>query len=156
MSLPGYTYQCALKKTDNKVQKLQDKDLISTLENIIRGGVRSIVGDCKVKSDENKEILYLDATNLYGYSMSQPLPYDEIEMWQGHPDLYMNNLEEILNTSDGSHIGYFLEVDLRYLDNGKEKRKKFPFALKINLVLKIIIKIIRKGHNLRTIQQLKN
>ena len=37
----------------------------------------------------------MDATNLYGHSMSQPLPYDEIEMWQGHPDLYMNKLEEI-------------------------------------------------------------
>ena len=32
----------------------------------------------------------MDATNLYGHSMSQPSPYDEIEMWHGHPDLYMN------------------------------------------------------------------
>ena len=28
----------------------------------------------------------MDATNLYGHSMSQMLPYDEIEMWHGHPD----------------------------------------------------------------------
>ena len=28
------------------------------------------------------------------------LPYDEFEMWHGHPDLYMDNLEEILNTQD--------------------------------------------------------
>ena len=32
----------------------------------------------------------MDATNLYGHSMSQMLPYDEIKMWHGHPDLYMN------------------------------------------------------------------
>ena len=40
-----------------------------------------------VKSDVNKKILYTDANNLYGHSMSQPLPYHEIEMWHGHPDL---------------------------------------------------------------------
>ena len=45
------------------------------------------MGDCHVKSDENKKIIYIDATNLYGHSMSQMLPYDEIEMWHGHPDL---------------------------------------------------------------------
>ena len=40
-------------------------------------------------------ILYSDAKNLYGYFISQPLPFDEIEMWHGHLDLYMNKLEEI-------------------------------------------------------------
>ena len=60
--------------------------------------------------------------------MSQMLPYDEIEMWHGHPDLYMNWLDEILNTPDDSDIGYFVEVDLKYPDNIKEKTKNFPFA----------------------------
>ena len=69
----------------------------------------------------------MDATNLYGHSMSQMLPYDEIEMWHGHPDNYWNWLEEILNTPDDSDIGYFLEVDLKYPDNIKEKTKNFPF-----------------------------
>ena len=70
----------------------------------------------------------MDATNLYGHSMSQFLPYDEIEMWHGHPDLYMNWLEEILNTPDDNEIGYFLEVDLKYPDDIKEKTKHFPFC----------------------------
>ena len=30
--------------------------------------------DRYVKSDENKKILYIDANNLYGWAMSQPLP----------------------------------------------------------------------------------
>ena len=51
--------------------------------------------DRNVKLDENKKILYADANNLYGHSMSQPLAYDETEMWRGQPDLYMNKLEEI-------------------------------------------------------------
>ena len=70
----------------------------------------------------------MDATNLYGHSMSQILPYDEIEMWHGHPDLYMKKLEEILNNPDDNDIGYFIEVDLKYPDNIKEKTKNFPFA----------------------------
>ena len=51
--------------------------------------------------------------------MSEYIPYDEIEMWHGHPNLYMNELEEILNNSDDSDIGYLLEVDLKYPDNIK-------------------------------------
>ena len=40
----------------------------------------------------------------------------------------MKNLEEILNTSDDSDIGYFFGVDLRYPDNIKGKIKKLPFC----------------------------
>ena len=66
------------------------------------------MGQRYVKSDEIKKIIYMDTTNLYGHSMSQPLPYDENEMWHGHPNLYMNWLEEILNTPDDSDFGYFV------------------------------------------------
>ena len=93
-SLPGYTYQCASNYTDIKPQTLQDKDMILLKENNIHGGKSSVMGVRYVKSDENKKILYIDANNLYGHSMSQMLPYDEIEMWHGQPDLYMNKLEE--------------------------------------------------------------
>ena len=52
--------------------------MILLLENNIRGGISSVMGDRYVKSDDNKKILYLDANNLFGHSMPQPLPYDEI------------------------------------------------------------------------------
>ena len=42
ISLPGYTYQCALKYTDIKLQTLEDKDLILLIENNIRGGISSV------------------------------------------------------------------------------------------------------------------
>ena len=75
--------------------------------------------------------------------MSQPLPYDEIEMWHGHPVLDMNKLEKNINTPDDGDIGYFIEVDLGYLDNIKEKNQRiFHFKLKIKLFLKINIMII--------------
>ena len=128
MSLPGYTYQCALKYTDIEMQRLQDKDLISLIQTNIRGGISSVMGDRYVKSDENKKILYMDATNLYGHSMSQLLPYDEIEMWHGDPAKYWNWLDEVLNTPNDADTGYFIEVDLKYPDNVKEKTKIFPFC----------------------------
>ena len=61
----------------------------------------------------------MDATNLYGDSMCQHSPYDEIEMWHGHPDLYMKNLEELLYTPVDFDIGYFVEADLMFSDNMK-------------------------------------
>ena len=142
VSFPCYTWECGLKYTGINLQTLQDKDSILTLENNIHGGILSKMGERYVKSVDNKKILYMDSTNLYGHSMSQPLPYDEIEMWHGHPDKYWNWLVEILNTPDDSDIGYFIEVDLRYPDNIKEKTKNFQFVLKIKLFTKISIMIM--------------
>ena len=122
VSLPGYTWQCGLKYSGINLQTLQDKDMILLLENNIRGGVSSVMGDRYIKSDENKKILYVDANILYGHSMSEPLPYDEIRF-----DLDVK-LEDILNTPDNSDIGYVIEADLIYPDNIKEKIKNFPFA----------------------------
>ena len=122
VSLPGYTWQCGLKYTGMNLQTLQDKDMILLLENNIRGGISSVMGDRYIKSDKNKKILYIDANNLYGHSMSQPLPFDEIKFDN------TVKLEDILNTPDDSDIGYFIEVDLKYPDNIKEKTKNFPFA----------------------------
>ena len=128
MSLLGYTYQCALKYTDIKLQTLQHEDFILLIENNIQEGISSVMGDSYVKSDENRKLVYMHATNLYGHSMSQLLHYDEIEMWHGHPDLYMNWSEEILNTPDDKEFGQFSAVDLKFPDIIKEKTKSFPFC----------------------------
>ena len=68
VSLPGYNWQCGLKYTGMNLKTLQDKDMILLLENYIRGGVSSVMGDRYVISDENKKILFVDANNLYGHS----------------------------------------------------------------------------------------
>ena len=60
VSLPGYTWECGLKYTGINLQTLQDKDLGLTLENNIRGGISSVMGDRYVKSDENKKIIHHD------------------------------------------------------------------------------------------------
>ena len=79
VSLPGYTWQCGLKFTGINLQTLQDKDMILLLENNIRGSINSVMTNRYDKSDDNKKMLYIDANNLYGHSVSQMLPYDEIK-----------------------------------------------------------------------------
>ena len=123
VSLPGYTWECGLKYTNIKLQTLQDKEMILLLESGIRGGISGVMGDRYVKSDKNKNIIHFDATNLYGFAMSKPLPYDDIKF-----ETENICLEEILNTPDDSDIGYFLEVDLEYPHNIRQKTKYLPFA----------------------------
>ena len=69
----------------------------------------------------------MDTTNLYGHSVIQVLPCDEIEMWHGQSDRYFSKLEEILSNPDDCDNGYFIEVDLRYPDTINKKTKSFPF-----------------------------
>ena len=54
--------------------------------------------------------------------MGQYLLYDGIKFDRNV------KLEDILNTPDDSDLGYFIEVDLNYPDNIKQKIKNFPFA----------------------------
>ena len=98
VSLPVYTWQCGLKYTGVNLQTLQDKDMILLIEKNIRGGISSVMGDRDVASDE-KKILYVDANKLYGHSVCQLLPYDEIKFDKNV------KLENILNTPDDSDIG---------------------------------------------------
>ena len=70
-------------------------------------------------------MLYIDANKLYGHSMTQLLLYDEIKFDKNV------EIEDILKTSDDSDIAYFVEVDIKYPDNIKEKTKNFPFLLRI-------------------------
>ena len=55
-------------------------------------------------------ITYLDKNNLYCWTMSEYLPYEEFK--------WSKNVDGIdVNSINGkSEIGYFLKIDLEYLD----------------------------------------
>ena len=99
--------------------------MILLLENNVEESIRSVKGDRYIISDETKKILYIDANMLYGHSLSQQLPYDEIEFDR------KVNLGDIINTPDDSDLGSFVEVDIKYPDENNEKTKNFPFAPEI-------------------------
>ena len=100
--------------------------MILLLENTIRGGISSLMGDIYVESDESKKILYVDANNLYGWAKSEFLPYDEIKFDRNVEIEDINSIR--LKTPDDSDFGYFSEVDLKYQDKTKHKTKTFSFT----------------------------
>ena len=69
-------------------------------------------------------IMYLDANNLYGWAMSQPLPTDEFECLteQQIADL------DVLDVPDDSKTGFLLEVDLEYPVNSHDMHSDYPLA----------------------------
>ena len=54
VSLPGYTWEFGLKFTNFKLEALQDKEIILTLENNTRGFISSVIGDRYVNSHRKK------------------------------------------------------------------------------------------------------
>ena len=63
--------------------------------------------------------------------MSQVLPFNKVEMWHGHPDLYMNKLQEILKTTDDNDIGFFVKIETKYPDEIKEKQNFYICSIYI-------------------------
>ena len=73
------SWKAGLKLTNIKLDFIKDKHLLLLLKNNIRGGISSVMGDRFVESNENKQILYIDANILYGWAMSQYLPTGTFE-----------------------------------------------------------------------------
>ena len=77
----------------------------------------------KIKPE--KWIVHVDMNNLYGKAMSQYLPCGEFKWVEVNNNETINN---VLNTSDNSLHGYFVEVDLHYPEELHDSHKDFPMA----------------------------
>jgi len=92
-TVPGLA---SLKKTGVQLELLSDIDMLLMIETGIRRGVSMIptwyskANNKYMKTfdptQESKFIQYLDANNLYGWAMSQPLPLNSFE-WMTENDL---------------------------------------------------------------------
>ena len=119
-----------LKMTKVNLELITDIDMYLMVEKDIRGGVSYIANRYSKPNnkyledyDENKEssyLIYLDANNLYGWSMSQPLPIVEFK-W-----LPKDKWDEVSTVKKG--IGYFIECDLAYPENLHDYHNDYPLS----------------------------
>ena len=130
---PGLAWDAALKLTDVKLELLSNYDMFLMFQHGIRGGVSTIstryakannkyMGKSFDRKKTSSYIAYLDANNLYGSGMSNPLPTSGFK-WMNKRELL--NWENITNR-DG--VGCILEVDLEYPKELHDLHNDYPLA----------------------------
>ena len=131
---PGLSWDVLLKKADVELKLLIDYDEHLFIEEGLRGGI-SMVSKCHTKANNphvdgydsikpNSHILYLNANDLYGRAMSQPLPTGGFEWVEGCRQLSGS----ISDHSTDSPMGYILEVDLEYPEELHDKHNAYPLV----------------------------
>ena len=68
--------------------------------------------------------MYLHANNLYGYAMSQYLPYRGFK-WLNQKEI---DRFDVYSIGENSSISYVLEVDLNYSDDLHELHNDYPLV----------------------------
>ena len=132
-SSPGLTWSAILKITKIELELISGIIMYFFVEKGMRGGISYIAkryskaNNKYIKSyDDNKSskyIMNLDASNLYGWAISQYLPYSEFQ-W-----LNKKNYKFDVNLiAENSFDGYILEVDLEYPDELHELHNDYPLA----------------------------
>jgi len=125
-SAPGLAWDACLKKTEVQLELLSDPDMLLIIEQGICGGVSMIskryakANNKYMKDFNSKEkskfIQRLDANNLYGWAMGQPLPVSDFK-WMKEKDL--DNWEE---------FPCILEANLEYPKELHDLHNDYPLA----------------------------
>ena len=110
--------------------------MLLTVEKGTRGGIGQAIhryseANNKYMKNYNKDIIssylmYLDANNLYGWTMSQILPINGFK-WVKKSRLSRFNEMFIKNYDENSDKGYFFEVDIDYPKKLFNAHKDLPF-----------------------------
>ena len=119
-SSSGLAWDAMLKMTGLELKLIDDIDMHLFIEKGMPGGISYIAKRyCKANNkyikchDKNKDstfIMYWDVNNLYGWAMTQYLPYDNFE-WMSEEEISEINFDLV---NEDSNEGYILEVDLEF------------------------------------------
>ena len=133
ITAPSLSLNAALKKTKIRLQLLTDMEMFNFIQRSIRGGL-SYIATRHATTDQEHVIKYFDANNLYGYALSQSLPYGDFKWvdpatWK---DFYDNGFwsalpfSRVFNHINMCPTNYFLEVDAVFPDSIHEKMRDLP------------------------------
>ena len=117
ISSPSLSWDAMLKFTGIQLEKINNIDIHLFLEKGMKGGV-SYISKRYSKSDENTEITYWNANNLYGWAMVQDLPHSSFKFLS----------KEEVNNFNLDSIGYILEVDLEYCKELHDLHSDYPLC----------------------------
>ena len=128
---PGLAWKACLKKTKIRLELLLDPDMLLMFEREIRGGITQsshrwakannpYMGSEYKPREPTRYLQYLDANNLYGWAMSQPLSTGGFRWVDIHPD-------EVSELANHSGKGYLLEVDIAYPRELHDHHNDLPF-----------------------------
>ena len=166
-TVPGLAWKAFLKKTGIRLELLLDPDMLLMFERGIRGGITQSVhkwaaannpymGSEYDPSRPTKYLQYLDANNLYGWAMSQPLPTEGFH-WIEFDEC--KDLKSIINElAKWEDCGYLLEVDVAYPRKLHDYHNDLPFMctkMKTNGVEKLVPNLYYKRKYIVHIKALK-
>ena len=133
-SAPGLSWDAMLKMTKVELEKITDGDIHLFIEKgmrgvlviLIKGLAKQIINIVLIMIKINLKTLFfnLDLNNLYGDAISEYLPYGGFK-WV---EITNGSVNRVLNKSDNSLHGYFLEVDLEYPKELHDKHNDCPLA----------------------------
>ena len=150
-----------MKRTVIKLELLIDPDMLLMFERGIRGGITQAVrkyassnnkymGDRFDPKSESSYLQYLDANNLCGWAISQPLPTGGFKWVDVNP----NEISELATRTDK---GCLLEVDVSYPKELHNPHNDLPFMcerMEINGVERLVPNLRGKKNYVIHIQAL--
>ena len=132
VSLPGLSFLSAFKMTGESIELLNDIEMYTFFERGIRGGMtfvnKHLLRNERIthnNAELTQHLAYIDENNLYGNSLSKPLPHSEF-CWV--EDLSDFTCDFILSLEEEGEWGYTLEVDLAYPEHLHHSTADFPLA----------------------------
>ena len=133
VSAPGVSWDAMLKMTGVELELITDPTMYCFFESGIRGGISVISqryarANNKYVQDHDPQVpssflMYLDANNLYGWAMSEPLGIGDFR-WLNEMEIEQFDVRSIADDAD---TGYVLEVGLKYGDL-HELHNDYPLA----------------------------
>ena len=131
---PGLSWSACLKMTKIELELLTDIDKVLMVERGVRGGSSFVSARYKKANNPYLEdydpslptsyLQYLDANNLYGWAMVQPLPVGGFD-FLSEKEI---SLFDVMSVSEHSNEGFILEVSLHYPQELHDLHDCFPLA----------------------------